>query len=350
MTTAVVADLHLGTPMTVLERPHARARLVAELERADEAVLLGDVVDLRHAPLRVVLERARPVLEELGRALAGRRVTIVPGNHDHALAAPLLERRRLDGDPLALEARLDATFDGALGAVADALAPAEVSLAYPGVRLRDDVYATHGHYLDCHLTVPRAEVVFASAVARLVGGIPARAVPEDYEAVLAPVCSFAYELAQRVRRGGPRRMPRVWRSLRLSGWRLFEDRTGGVRRAADLGVTAAAVTTLNRLGLGPFNARVSSDELGRATIAAMDEVVRRLELDAAFVVFGHTHRPGAAGRLVNAGSWSVSPTPPERATADPYRAGTCVLVDASGPPRLVELLDDAVRTPEPAAA
>ena len=28
-----------------------------------------------------------------------------------------------------------------------------VQLAYPGVWLRDDVYATHGHYLDCHSEV-----------------------------------------------------------------------------------------------------------------------------------------------------------------------------------------------------
>ena len=30
-------------------------------------------------------------------------------------------------------------------------------LAYPGVWLRPDVYATHGHYVDLHITVPSFE-------------------------------------------------------------------------------------------------------------------------------------------------------------------------------------------------
>ena len=42
----------------------------------------------------------------------------------------------------------------------------ELTLAYPGLRLRPDVYATHGHYLDLHLTVPRLESIAASAMGR----------------------------------------------------------------------------------------------------------------------------------------------------------------------------------------
>ena len=41
-----------------------------------------------------------------------------------------------------------------------------MSVAYPGLRLRPDVYATHGHYLDLPLTVPRIESVVASAMAQ----------------------------------------------------------------------------------------------------------------------------------------------------------------------------------------
>ena len=37
-------------------------------------VLLGDLLELREAPLPEVLERARPFLEELGETLAGARV------------------------------------------------------------------------------------------------------------------------------------------------------------------------------------------------------------------------------------------------------------------------------------
>ena len=59
---------------------------------ADRLVLLGDVIELRERPLAESLEVARPVFEELGRALAGRPVVLVPGNHDHAFAEPWLAR------------------------------------------------------------------------------------------------------------------------------------------------------------------------------------------------------------------------------------------------------------------
>ena len=41
-----------------------------------------------------------------------------------------------------------------LAQLADWAAPARVRVAYPGLWVRPDVYATHGHYLDCHLTMP----------------------------------------------------------------------------------------------------------------------------------------------------------------------------------------------------
>ena len=41
--------------------------------------------------------------------------------------------------------------------MAEWASPARVRFAYPGLWLREDVYATHGHYLDCHLTVPTVE-------------------------------------------------------------------------------------------------------------------------------------------------------------------------------------------------
>ena len=71
------------------------------------------------------------------------------------------------------------------------------------------------------------------------------------------------------------------------------------------------------------------------------------------VVFGHSHRPGplpvddadewrtaAGGRLHNTGSWVFQPHfVGERAEDSPYWPGTGVLVEDSGPPRLVRLLD-----------
>jgi predicted phosphodiesterase len=326
MTTVVVADLHLGTDMTLLVDPGARSRLLRTLEGADRVVLLGDALDLRHAPLRVVLDRARSVLAEI--AAKVRRVVLVPGNHDHRLAAPILEPLRRSGEPLELEQLADSDWlDG-------------LRIAYPGIWLRPDVYATHGHYLDCHLTVPRPEVVFAAATQRLVGRIPRRATPTDYEAALSPVYALAYELAQGA--PGPTRAPAhpswLWRTVKLAGWRQFEAE--GPRRRRDELVTSAGVAVLNRLGLGPFRADFSSQELSRAAVAAMGEVVSRLRIEAEHVIAGHTHLPGewtlAGGtRLVNAGSWSRSPTPSARQGAsDPFRPETCVVVRDEGPPEL----------------
>jgi len=47
-------------------------------------MLLGDVVELRHGPVREALAIARDPLSRIGEALgAGGEVLIVPGNHDH---------------------------------------------------------------------------------------------------------------------------------------------------------------------------------------------------------------------------------------------------------------------------
>lgn len=325
MRTVVFGDLHLGSDMTLLIELDARSGLLRALQGADRVVLLGDALDLRNSPLQVVLDRARPLLREIAARVGS--VVLVPGNHDHRLAAPVLERLRLAGEPLALEQLAECEWlDG-------------VRIAYPGIWLRPDVYATHGHYLDCHMTVPRPEVVFAAATQRLVGRIPRQATPADYEAALAPLYAFAYELAQSVERGrGTTRPSRAWRAVKLAGWRQFEAR--GPRRRRDELLTSAGVAVLNRLGLGPFRADFSSQELGRAAVAAMGEVVSRLRIEAEHVIAAHTHRPGewmlpCGRRLVNAGSWARSPTPPGgQVPSDPFRAGTCVVVADHGPPEL----------------
>ena len=93
MRTAIVSDLHLGAASgeDVLRDAGVRRLLLEEIAGADRVVLLGDVVELRDLPLGVALDAARPFFEELGEALGEREVTIVPGNHDHRLAEPLLD-------------------------------------------------------------------------------------------------------------------------------------------------------------------------------------------------------------------------------------------------------------------
>ena len=53
------------------------------------------MLELREKPLAATLEAARPFFEDLGEAMAGRHVVLVPGNHDHRLAEPLLEELAL---------------------------------------------------------------------------------------------------------------------------------------------------------------------------------------------------------------------------------------------------------------
>lgn len=93
MRTAIVSDLHLGSGFgeDLLRDAAIRRVLFEKLAPADRLVLLGDVIELRELPLAVALEHARPFFEELAEVMAGRTVVLVPGNHDHRVAEPLLE-------------------------------------------------------------------------------------------------------------------------------------------------------------------------------------------------------------------------------------------------------------------
>ena len=356
MRTAVVSDLHLGTTLgsDLVRRSEPRHALLSALEDADQVVLLGDVLELRQGPVAAAVDAARPFLEELGGALEGRRLVIVPGNHDQQLVSGMLERARVAGETLGLERVVEPSCAGPLAErVAECLRPASLELAYPGLWLRDDVYATHGHYLDAHLTIPRVECLAAGVVRKLVGPLPAgRATPSDYERILGPVYALAFALAQG---SSPRRglaatqlSTRVWKRLDGAPSRDLGARVlGGV-------VIPGVVAGLNRAGLGPFTANLTGEELRRSGLAAMGEVVERLGIEADHVLFGHTHRPGplpgdedfevlGAPRLMNTGSWIR-----EGALAghdlelSPYRPGLVCRVDETGPPRLENVLDSAV--------
>lgn len=350
-----MSDLHLGARgrQDVLRRERERAALLAALPGFARLVLLGDVLELRHGPLREALAAATPVLRSLGAAIGPRgEVVVVPGNHDHGLLRGWLERR--DPGPLGLESAVVPDPREALGAVVDSLAPARVRVAYPGVWLRDDVYAIHGHYGDRHNTVPIIERLGAGLTVRAAGeppGGPARV--EDYEAVLAPMYAWIETVAQmgglRGSGGDGSFQVAAWRALSGAGGR------GGLRRRGLAVAFPAVVAGLNRIGMGPLRADVSAAELRRAALRAFSEVLARLEVSAANVIFGHTHRAGPLpgddeaewttarrSRLLNTGSWVY-----ERGYlgdspgTSPYRPGFAAIVGDHGPPELVNLLDDA---------
>jgi hypothetical protein len=284
-----------------------------------------------------------------------REVLIVPGNHDHMLLRAWFERRACTPAPpaLGLESEVDWRDGEPLAAVARALRPAHVRVLYPGVWLRGDVYASHGHYGDRHNTAPLVERLGAGLMARFVperDGGPERA--EDYEATLAPIYAWVDAVAQGrtpPRGGGPGSLQvAIWRELTAS------DHRRSVRRAGLRAGFPMFIGALNRARLGPLRADVSGPELRRGGLRGFAEVLGRLGVNTRFAVFGHTHRAGPlpddeaeewarpdGTSMVNAGCWVseqkwLGPDPAN----SPYRPGFCVaLEDGDGAPEVRNLLD-----------
>jgi UDP-2,3-diacylglucosamine pyrophosphatase LpxH len=354
--TAIVSDLHLGAASgeDVLRDPAVRRALLEEIGGADRIVLLGDVVELRDLALGAALDSARPFFEELGAALGEREVTIVPGNHDHRLAEPLLDRLSLAGaSELGLEQRDDTPGNGAGATIDSWLGRASLRIAYPGLWLRDDVYATHGHYMDAHLTLPRPECLATAALIRAHGPLPSPAAPGDYERVLRPIYGFSFGVAQ-ARAAIPR--PRVhpgeaaWRIL--AGSRSRGSAARRLRATTLRAALPAGIWALNRLLRSDFATDISAPAIFVAGVEAATELSTRLGVDGAHVITGHTHRGGpnegeatwplaGGGQLHNTGSWVFASafhnpgTPPS-----PYWPGTVTWLEGEAPPRRVQLLLD----------
>jgi hypothetical protein len=396
--TLILSDLHLGTHTRadVLRRPDVRDVLLRALgtrgspDAVDRLVLLGDVLELRSGPVRHALDAARSFFAALGEALDGRELLLLAGNHDHAVVAPWLER---NDRPLGLEQRFAAAQASYIAAALDGfLGPrTDLAIAHPGVWLRDDVYATHGNYLDRHVTVPSLERLGIGAMSRLVGSTTGgEATVDDYEAVTAPVYAWVHAVAQIGPTGGglldvgASASVRARRALlghkeaaeptRPPGPDVADD--GDPDRAEGAGAGALdalrsraldalrarglalafplAVAALNRAGVGPLHTDISGLALRRSSLLAMGDVVGRLGIGARHVIFGHTHRSGplpgdqlaewitpAGVRLHNCGCWVFETYLMTSVSGQsPYWPGTCVVVDDDGPPRLVGLLAD----------
>jgi hypothetical protein len=368
VTALVVSDLHLGARSGIdLARSQAPVQqaLLEAAREAEELVLLGDTLELREGPLHEAMSAARPCLEALGEAVGTGRIVLMPGNHDHRLLDRWRERR--DGqpalEPLAPEQLIEPDeASEAAAEIAGWLAPARVEVAYPGLWLAPGVYATHGHYLDRHVTVPGFEPLAIHGVERVLRtrGDRLEGV-EGYEAVLAPVYGLIHELVQSA--PAPPGQSRPTASITARAYRVLADDGRGRRPLTHrlLGDVAfpGLVAALNAVGMGPLRADLSGPELRRAALKAMGQVIGRLEIKAEHVIFGHTHRTGplpgddpaewllaGGGRLHNCGSWVIErflggPTPQH----SPYRAGGAILVDQDGPPRLRFLLDGIPYSP-----
>jgi hypothetical protein len=356
--TLVISDLHLGKPSDVLRRPDLREPLLEEVRRADRLVILGDGLELRDQPQRAALEIAGDFFADAGRALGpDGELLVLAGNHDHGLVAGWIDGR-LVAEPsgfLGLEHRLEPAEAGPLAAaLAGRAGAARVRFAYPGVWLRDDVYALHGHYSDLHSKVPTIERLAAGAMARFAVSLPGEgAVPDDYEAALAPIYAWMHALTQRHDRAvvsaGAGASARAWVALAGEGRARHPLRTLALGGGFTL-----AVAGFNALGLGPLDRHLTGAALRSGYLYGIREVLARLGVDAHYVVWGHSHRAGpfarddraewtthAGGAILNTGSWVYQPHfLTEEPGGSPYWPGTAVIIDGDAPPRLVGLLAD----------
>lgn len=363
-TTALISDLHLGSGSRtdVLRLEPVRERLLDAIADVDHLVLLGDVLELRDLPLGRSLNESQPFFEAIGEAFAGRKVTLVPGNHDHRLLGPWLERSREEDRPAELDEVVDAPHP-AVRSIEGWLGDLDFEVRYPGLWIRDDVYATHGHYLDSHVSMPTIERLSVATVDRM-GGLPTgrRTSPHDYEEVHAPVYDLIFSLAQ----GGRSLAGRQdGKPTAMRVWELIGGASGRARtlRGKLLGsaVIPAVLQGIERAGFGDFGRDFSTGEIGRAGVEAMHVVVERLGIDADHVIFGHIHRRGALlmddGRgatdpvwerngvtLHNTGNWTYVEGLLGRAVPQsPFWPGSMVVVGETGPPELRELLTDVDR-------
>ena len=297
---------------------------------------------------------ARPLFAELGKALpAEAEVVIVPGNHDYVLARPAL--RRAPRRRLSLEQTARVERGGSLGPLAEALRPVRLTGAYPGLWLRPDVYATHGHWLDAHLPGRRFENRVIARFERWLP-LPERASPHHYERVSAPLYRFANLFLTGAGRTQSGLFGLIARSIGARPPSEPQPVGPGQTPPPAAATGASRPDAAARSGTGPQpSAPVPTKLEGRPkTVQAMIDVVEHLQIGAENVLFGHTHRAGplpgddpelwrapAGTGLINPGSWvydeRLAGVEPGRT---PYWPGRVVLLDDAGPPRLVGLLDD----------
>ena len=358
MRTAIVSDLHLGSAFgeDVARDAAVRRLLIEEVAGADRLVLLGDVLELREKPLPATLEAARPFFEEVGAAMAGRRVVLVPGNHDHRLAEPLLEELALGGRPLGLEHHAPPAAGGG-----DDRSPAGSARRRARPRLPGGLAARR------RLRDPRP-----------LHGLPHEPAPPrvhrrgDRDAALRP----GPDPATPVRlRAGPAAGLRLlllgspspsWPSGRPGPPSAPGGRSqAGAARAAGSGEPCEAPRSgpacRRRCGastaccIPTSTPTLTAEAIAASGVDAATELAERLGVGGGHLITGHTHRGGpgendgewalrGGGSLHNTGSWIFASafhhpgTPP-----GPYWPGTVTWVEDDQPPRRVRLLDDSPR-------
>ena len=313
MRAIVLSDLHLGAPGTATDDAFISVvEWLTEGARRDATptrlVLLGDLLDLLHAPigardplaaLDAVAARHRSALAALGAAAANDVVVdIVPGNHDSELVQPDLQEhlRDLVADAAGTStARLRSNFR---------VRP--WFLLVPGL-----LYAEHGSQYHALNAVADPLAPFGRWSGRLpLGGA---------------IDGFLSETEHRGRaRALPRVLPAALRALAQRG-RTDPSTAAALHACArEVGLSAEASAALRRLADDTWAALLQNARaavLGRPgyvesrqqqAVAAIHEILVREGKRVPVYVFGHTHRAGhraidANGRRLfwfNTGAWA----------------------------------------------
>ena len=379
MATAILSDLHLGAAHgdDLLRYPFFCDLLREQLDGIDHVVLLGDILDLRFQQLDIALQIATPFLEMLGDVLSKAEhphVTYIPGNHDHHYASRLIEAEQeqaIDADEPYTFKHVVAPRDFFLSRQLARLIGSNVEIKFTYFHDTIDssegpIFLIHGHYLDLHIDAAPARLLsLLQATIASAGQSVETLSPDLYEAILRPQYELLHWIGQSP--GGGQIQSRIYERLRGGAppsTRLRQIRRAALNRAASVGGKvgiALAEMVANRLVKGGLSLTSPAREAQvEQTISAFSLSLEALETylptGAAYVIFGHTHRPGPLEsidapehwtvkmhgqetQVMNSGSWLYDAGKARRPDYRPQRwPGTFILIPDRGQPRLVEVL------------
>ncbi len=330
MRTLVISDLHIGQPggTAVLERKRPLEILSETLSGFDRLVLIGDTIELTEGSRAHSALTCAPILRRLGQSVG--EILLLPGNHDHRLIEPWA---RDQGRGLEREQQVPPDVTPMLAEMVGWLSAsgAKVEVHYPGVWLSDNIWATHGHYLN-HFLRPIAS--FGRHPKEHRRGPAGPMLPADFEHVV-----YGEQKPERIE-GVP--TPRL--HDRLIPWRLAP----AVSWALDLQARRHALPAFSQVtsALGLAGSPAAASGAGEARGIP--------EPRAEYALFGHIHRFGplpldnprewttpAGLQLMNVGSWRYEPVLVTGADGmNPYWPGGCVMITEDGVPRGVQLLSE----------
>ncbi len=364
MRTLVISDLHLGawTGDDLLAHAWARELLRPELERADELILLGDMLDLLFATMEHAFAHAEGLMELLAETLEGKRLVWLAGNHDHHILvrrlAALVELRIATGRPdeeLVEELSERFYFEAYLRRL---LPRTEIVFSYPS-HVVGDVLLSHGHYLDGEVRGSLSNRLLQGGFWRIAGGRTPNPTIEDYEASMVPLTELLYVEAQLPK--GAAAEQRIQADVRRLG-QIVAAITAPERQLERAGRALLRLARGRRplpaapAGDFPLGSAIAPGSPARPALRAFSRVCHHLgwSRQASRLVFAHTHQPldgvrvhgdPHGPRYWNTGSWIYEPPSGEPAEylayVDHNWPGSAIVIDSEdddGEPQLLRLL------------